>query len=316
MAPAARSLAMAERRLADARSRSGLPGQRFLIVTADDFGLHASINEAIEQASRGGVLTAASLMVAAPAAADAVRRARELPGLRVGLHVVLADGEAILPRREIPDLVGPDGRFGNRMFVDGVRFFALPGVRRQLEAEIRAQLEAFARTGLALDHVNAHKHFHLHPTLLQIILRVGRDYGVRAIRLPREPAGLAGGSAGLSAALAGSLLSPWLAVMRRRLKAAGVVHNDQLFGVAATGAMNEERMLQILAQLPGGVTEIYLHPATESGASVNAAQSSYRHSEELAALLSPRVRAAILEARVECGGYADIPRARELWGTA
>jgi predicted glycoside hydrolase/deacetylase ChbG (UPF0249 family) len=83
------------------------PG-RYLIVTADDFGLHESINAAIEQGSRHGVLTAASLMVAAPAAEDAVRRARALPGLAVGLHVVLADGTPILPPDALPDLVGPD----------------------------------------------------------------------------------------------------------------------------------------------------------------------------------------------------------------
>jgi predicted glycoside hydrolase/deacetylase ChbG (UPF0249 family) len=69
--------------------------RKYLIVTADDFGLHESVNEAVEQASQAGVLTAASLMVGAPAAADAVRRARKLPHLRVGLHLVLADGRAI-----------------------------------------------------------------------------------------------------------------------------------------------------------------------------------------------------------------------------
>jgi chitin disaccharide deacetylase len=72
--------------------------QRFLIVTADDFGLHEAVNEAIERASREGILTAASLMVGAPAADDAIRRARELPRLRVGLHLVLADGRAVLSR--------------------------------------------------------------------------------------------------------------------------------------------------------------------------------------------------------------------------
>jgi hopanoid biosynthesis associated protein HpnK len=287
--------------------------QRFLIVTADDFGLHESVNEAIEQASRSGVLTAASLMVAAPAAADAVRRARALPDLKVGLHVVLADGAAMLPREAIADLVGPDGRFGNRMFIDGVRYFAMPRVRRQLEAEIRAQFEAFASTGLELDHVNAHKHFHLHPTLLAIILRVGKDFGMRAMRVPREPVWFSGAGAMLPAAAAGALLSPWLAIMSRQLKRAGIAHNDQLFGIAATGAMNEERLLEILSRLPPGVTEIYLHPATQSGATINPAQDGYRHASELAALVSPRVRAAILEAKVPCGGYADISRARELW---
>src|SRR3984885_904768 len=140
--------------------------QRFLIVTAADFGLHEAVNQAIERESRDGILTAASLMVGAPAAADAVRRARKLPHLRVGLHLVLADGRAVLPPESIPSLVDQTGYMNSRMFVNGVRFFALPGVRRQLEAEIRAQFAAFARTGLTLDHVNVHKHFHLHPTLL------------------------------------------------------------------------------------------------------------------------------------------------------
>jgi hopanoid biosynthesis associated protein HpnK len=246
-----------------------------------------------------------------------VRRARELPDLHVGLHVVLADGEPVLPRRAIPDLVGPDGRFGSNMVLDGVRYFALPAVRRQLEAEIRAQFEAFAATGLVLDHVNAHKHFHLHPSLLEMILRIGHEFGVRAMRLPSEPLWFSqGGAARIPAAIGAALLSPWLAIMRRRMKAYRVGHNDQLFGVAATGAMNEVRLLEILARLPTGVTEIYLHPATDSGAAVNASQGDYRHSDELAALLSPRVRAAIQETGIPCGGFAGIAAARELWRAA
>src|SRR5271154_1203407 len=100
--------------------------QRFLIVTADDFGLNEAVNEAVEQASRAGVLTAASLMVAAPGAADAIRRARKLPNLRVGLHLVLADGRAALAPELIPDLTDEAGDMSSRMFVNGVRFFALP----------------------------------------------------------------------------------------------------------------------------------------------------------------------------------------------
>ena len=68
-----------------------------LIVTADDFGAAREVNEAVESAHRGGVLTAASMMVAAPAAADAVARARRMPALRVGLHVVLVEGRPVLP---------------------------------------------------------------------------------------------------------------------------------------------------------------------------------------------------------------------------
>ena len=87
------------------------PKGRWVLLTADDFGLSEGVNEAVERAYRDGVLGAASLMVAGPAAADAVRRARALPGLRVGLHLVVIEGAAVLPRMRITDLVGERGWF-------------------------------------------------------------------------------------------------------------------------------------------------------------------------------------------------------------
>src|SRR5271168_3188458 len=129
-----------------------------VILTADDFGLSEAVNEGIERAHRDGVLTSASLMVAGPAAADAVRRARALPGLRVGLHLVVIEGPAVLPPAEIPDLVDPAGRFPSNQLGLGIAYCLRPRVRRQLAAEIRAQFAAFAATGLALDHADARKH--------------------------------------------------------------------------------------------------------------------------------------------------------------
>ena len=287
---------------------------KFLIVTADDFGLHPAVNHAVELAARDGVLSTASLMVGGPAAADAVRRARALPGLSVGLHLVLADGWSVLPQRSIPALVDSQGRFGNNMVRDGVRFFALPAVRRQLEAEIRAQFQAFADTGLPLDHVNAHKHFHLHPTLLEMLLRIGGEFGVPAVRLPREPAWVARRAGGPIAgpAVAG-LLSPWLAIMRRRLRAAGIVHNDYVFGMSDSGSMHEARLLEILGKLPpDGVTEIYLHPAVESGTAITASMSGYRHADELAALLSGKVRAAVAACGAQTGSFRLLSTARTM----
>ncbi len=278
-----------------------------LIVTADDFGLHPAVNEAVEQAHRQGILTAASLMVGGGAAVDAVRRARELPSLRVGLHLVLADGLATLAPGLIPGLADETGHMDAAMFTRGVRYFAMPSVRRQLEAEIRAQFAAFARTGLVLDHVNVHKHFHLHPTLLSLLLRIGREYGMRAVRVPDEPLWFAAAS-DRSAAVARVLIRPWVSLVKHRLRRAGMFHNDHIFGIACSGAMNEEVLLKIIARLPAGVTEIYLHPAATQEA-IASSMADYRHGDELAALLSPRVRAAIGEAGVECGGFRDFLRA-------
>ena len=233
-------------------------------------------------------------MMAGPAAADAVRRARQLPALRVGLHVVLADGRAML-----------DGEhMSGEMFLKAVRIFSMPAARRRLEAETRAQFQAFARTGLELDHVNAHKHFHIHPTIFGVLLKVGRDYGMAAMRLPDEPFWFAAGGGVLPGAV-NRLLFPWIAYMKYRLRRAGVFHNDHLFGVAGSGGMNEARLLDILQRLPSGVSEIYLHPATQSGAVIAESMNTYRHADELAALLSPRVRAAI-DAVALRGGYRDM----------
>lgn len=268
--------------------------QRALIFTADDFGLHERVNAAVERAHREGVLDAASLMVAAPAAADAVARARRLPSLRVGLHLVLADGQAMLPRTQIPALVDPEGRFGQNMAMDGVRFFFLPHVRAQLAKEIRAQFEAFAATGLALDHVNTHKHFHLHPTVLSLILSIGREFGLKAVRLPLE--------AGAPLAL-----KPWLALVRARLARAGIAHNDFVVGIAKTGAMDEAVLLDAIANLPAqGVGEIYCHPAEAGEGAITPSMQSYRHADELAALISPRVAKALAAAGVRHGGFTDV----------
>ncbi|RDS79433.1 ChbG/HpnK family deacetylase [Dyella monticola] len=261
-----------------------------LIVTADDFGLHEAVNDAVERGYRDGVLRAASLMVAAPAVADAVARAKQHPGLAVGLHLVLADGRAMLPRTRIPDLVDANGMFDSNMVNNGFRFFFLPHVRRQLADEIRAQFEAFAATRLKLDHVNAHKHFHLHPTILTLMLTIGREYGMRAIRLPSEPG-------------MGPWLRPWLGLMRWRLDRAGVAYNDHVFGLRHSGGMDETVMLDILQALPDGLSEVYLHPASHGHITESMAQ--YRHAEELAALLSPRVRALIAERYQLCDGFSD-----------
>ncbi|HLK71920.1 MAG TPA: hopanoid biosynthesis-associated protein HpnK [Steroidobacteraceae bacterium] len=283
--------------------------ERFLIVTADDFGLHESVNEAVELATRAGTLSAASLMVGAAASADAVRRARELPGLRVGLHLVLTDGMPTLPPMEIKALVDSHGHFRSRLVADAARYFLSPRARRELEAEIRAQFKAFAATGLALDHVNAHKHFHIHPTVLGLMLKVGRDFGLRAVRLPYEPAELVQPPSWLARVSCWSI-APWLRLMQRRLDRAGVMSNDHLLGIHHSGAMSETTLLESLKRLPRGVTEIYLHPATESGAAIAHSMREYRHADELAALRSPRIRAALAQARTVCGGYGDLVRFR------
>jgi hopanoid biosynthesis associated protein HpnK len=247
-------------------------------------------------------------MVTAPAAADAVTRARRLKSLRVGLHLVLIDGSPVSAPEQLGRLVQPDGRFDDNQLRASLRFFLMPGARRLLAAEIRGQFEAFRATGLTLDHVNAHKHMHLHPTVARLVVEIGRDYGMRAVRLPAEPADALCRAFPDERHRAGP---PDFAVatLRRRLRRAGLAMNDQVFGIAWSGAMVEERILGLLTYLPPGVSELYCHPATERSAALAAAMPGYRNTEELAALLSPRVRRRVEELGIGLATYGDLAAA-------
>ena len=247
-------------------------------------------------------------MVGGAAAADAVARARRLPELRVGLHLVLVDGCPVLPNEEIRWLVRGGNEFDRNLGRAGVRFFCLPWVRQELAREIRAQFEAFRATGLALDHANAHKHMQLHPTVSALIIAVGRDYGLQAVRVPYEPVEV------LRRAFPGEqprtpTHRPWIEILRRRLRRAGLAANDHVFGLAWSGSMVEERVLGLLPNLPDGTSEIYFHPAAERTQSLLAAMPGYRQREELAALLSPRLSRRITECGISLTSYSELAAA-------
>ena len=266
---------------------------RKLIINGDDLGLAVPVNEAIEEAHRSGILTSASLMVGAGAASDAVERAKRLGSLRIGLHLVLVDGPAMLPKRCIPDLVDEQGEFLPDPVLAGLRYFFKADLRPQLEAEIRAQFRAFHNTGLPLDHLNGHKHMHLHPTILELILKIGQEFGLRAMRLPYEPPlrSWRASRRGLIRKIAGSsFLFPWTVFLKTRLKRAGIRHNDFVFGLSDTGHLDRELLLEILRHLPQGVTEIYCHPATRRCAEIDRTMPRYQHEQEFEALTSHAVK--------------------------
>jgi hopanoid biosynthesis associated protein HpnK len=214
---------------------------RRLVVSADDFGAAPEVNQAVERAHRDGVLTNASLMVSGEAAADAVAVARRLPRLGVGLHLVLAQGTPAAPRARIPRLVRRDGRFRDAPVASGLRYAWLCLGRagaRQLRTEIEAQLDAFARTGLGLSHVDGHLHMHLHPMVLPILLELAPRYGIRALRLVREPLARAiryDGRHLVRRSLEGTVFGALARFAVPRLRAAGIATPVRVYGMHHTG---------------------------------------------------------------------------------
>ncbi len=266
------------------------------------------MNEAVEQAHREGVLTCASLMVTGPACDDALRRARRLPNLGVGLHLALYDAPAAHPE---PSRIAPDGRrLGMDSTGTGIAIMLSPKARAAARREIAAQFEAYRKTGLALGHLDGHWHCHQHPAILALALEAGKPLGLKAVRVPYEPYAfsrrVAGGGAqgGRLAHVLGHY--PLALAMRRQIRAAGMVCNDAFFGKNDAGAVTEPMLARMIAELPDGVTEAGLHPATGHWPAPHNLPPDWRPAAELAALTSPALREAIAARGVRLCRWSDL----------
>lgn len=284
---------------------------RRLIVSADDFGLSEEVNEAIEIAHRDGLLSTASLMVAGPASVDAVRRAKRLPGLRVGLHLVVIEGDTALPGATIPAIATPDDRFGTSQLGLGIDYFFRPSARRALAREIEAQFRAFVASGLRLDHANAHKHMHLHPTVGRLLIETGLHYGLRHVRTPCEPPAPLAAAETHFDSLGASALRRWCGVLRHQIACAGMTTNDFCFGLAWSGQMRAGRVAGLVPHLPEGLSELYFHPALEQNALLQSLMPDYDQRGEFDALISPELRDAVRRSRIVLTDWtgATLPQA-------
>jgi hopanoid biosynthesis associated protein HpnK len=271
--------------------------RRRLIVNADDFGRSPGINASVIQAHQAGILTTASLMVNEPSCAEAVRLAKANPRLGVGLHLSLLCGRAGLAVNQIPGLADARGNFTNSPARAGLRYFFLPRLRLQLRAEIRHQLEAFAATGLDLDHVNGHLHLHLHPTVLDLLLELAPEFRIQRIRLTRDPLRLNLSLESdhfwyrFSHALIFGALSHRARV---RFDRQGVRYPDRVFGLLQNARVTEDYLLKLLPVLPTGDSELYSHPSLDE------------FKAEHEALVSPAVRREVDAQEIQLIRYQDL----------
>lgn len=275
-----------------------------IILSADDFGCSASINEAVIRAHRQGVLTSASLMVAGDAAEEAVALARETPTLAVGLHVVVAGGRAVLPPEQISHIVDSNGCFLDDPLRAGLRYFFSDTAQEELARELEAQFDRFAATGLSLSHVDSHLHMHLHPTVFSALLPLAVRYGAQGLRLPRDDFWLAMGHdrrhAGLKATWA---ITFGLLGHRCRSQLGGnhltVAH--RVYGLMQTGQMHKAYVVDLLRRLQAPTAELYFHPST-----VYEGEAMGPNPDDLATLLSPTIRQVIQEQDLCLATYSTL----------
>jgi predicted glycoside hydrolase/deacetylase ChbG (UPF0249 family) len=240
-----------------------------LIVTADDVGLDRGMTAGAIEAHRNGIVTACSIVANGREFDDAVVRLREVPNLEIGVHLTLVEERALTTGTPMPK-TWP--RF----------LLALP---RDVEPELRAQIEKVRATGLRITHLNGHQHLHMLPRIRAVVERLAREYGIDYVRVVNDRGGRKRrvAMAALKRVAAGG--------PARRAAEDGRPYNTTI-GVAEAGHLTAERMIELLDQV-GDLTELVAHP----GIGVTGySQWQYEWESETRALCDPRVREAI-EAR-------------------
>lgn len=242
---------------------------RRLIVNADDFGLTDGINRAVRDLHQWGALTSATLMAAAPRFREAVEISQQQKLLGIGCHIVLVDGTPVAHPTAISTLLNSSSQRG-----DEPRFRATLGEfvhdlylgridSAHIEQEAIAQIQRLQQAGVAVTHVDTHKHTHMFPRVLKGVMRAAQDCNIRTIRNPFEPAWSVGATpaAGLGRAWQVRLLrtlrhSFWKLIRQREFTT-----TEGCVGVAATGTLNDATLRALLDRLPTGTFELVCHPA-------------------------------------------------------
>ena len=284
---------------------------RRLIVNADDFGLTSGVNRAIIKGNQSGIVTSATLMANAKATDAAIDLAMAQPGLKTGCHVVLIDGVPLTAN--LSSLAENSQRFRTSL-----KQFALAAIRKQIAAEeiqreVEAQIRKLQSHGITLTHLDSHKHTHMFPHILRPLVRAAKGCGIRAVRNPFEPircwpGGMVFGSPGLWLRSAGVMtFQLFAAEFRRVVKQEGIISTDGTVGIAVTGLLDQQKLLQILEALPTGTWELVCHPGY-SDSDLQAAGTRLTKSREieLSALISADTRKALAHYQIELISYADL----------
>jgi hopanoid biosynthesis associated protein HpnK len=288
---------------------------RRLIINADDFGLTPGVNRAILDAHGSGVVSSATMMANGPAVEDAIRLARRAEGLSLGCHVVLIDGQPVLPPNQIQTLTVRNGapRFRER-WLD----FFTAAMRGQISsdeiaAEGTAQITKLQAASLQLSHFDTHKHTHVLPVIARPLLRAAKACGIRAVRNPLAPL--------KPLAFSHLMRRPRLwsrytevRVLRRfserfrdMVEGESMVTTDGTFGIVVTGSLDERLFAAIAGCVPEGTWELVCHPGYCDD-DLRRAGTRLRESraQELAILTSSAARQALERHGIEVISYWDL----------
>ena len=281
-----------------------------LIVNADDFGLTAGVNRAIIEGHTRGAITSATLMANMPAFDTAVRLANDHPSLGVGLHFNITQGRPVAAASRVSSLIDNRGEFWGTSTAILSRALAGRLKIEEVIVELRAQIEKAVHAGLRLTHVDSHKHSHALPQICEAIIATIKDYGINAVRAPRERWRFDRGAKSfkLIAQSAGAFgLSQLCRIGSARLKKSDVKTPDFFFGVTRSGFWTKPWLIDLIERLPAGASELMCHPGYDD-AELSGVKTRLRASRanELRLLTDPDVVAKLRENDVKLINFSDL----------
>ncbi len=237
-----------------------------LIVNADDFGMAQSVNSGIIKGHKDGIVTSTSFMAGAGAAEHAAKLARDNPSLGVGIHLCLTLIKPVSNPANLPALA-PGGRLPGGPFALMTRLLAGGIKKREIEIELRAQIERTLALGITPDHIDGHQHVHMMPGVFDIALKLAKEYKISAMRYPVGRRLTGDGEAGFRAGfrmLEKFILEGISKRNRRAIGEAGIKIPDCFFGLVETGTLSRDSLINILEYLPDGTSELMCHPGLPS----------------------------------------------------
>jgi chitin disaccharide deacetylase len=285
---------------------------RRLIVNADDFGYTSGVNRAIVEAHSHGVVTSSTLMANGPAFAEAVQLSKTVRQLSVGCHVVLTDGDPVLGAKQLPSITTAS-HFRDGMVAFAARAIAGGMNADEITAEATAQIRKLQSAGIAVSHIDTHKHTHLFPKILRPLLRAAAACGVRALRNPFGPrlplrSGHLLSRPGLwTRYVEVRILNGFAGKFREAVDREGFTTPDGTLGIVVTGALDETLFYAIARYIPEGTWEFVCHPGYND-ADLQAAKTRLRESREteLRVLTLPAAREMLAQQGIELISYRDL----------
>ena len=281
---------------------SVLSPSRQLLVNADDFGLSSAINNGIVAALTEGIVRSTSIVASGDAFDEAIDQARANPQLGVGVHLTLVEEAAIAPSATIPTLA-PQGmlppKYGALIKAVATGHIGMLDIER----EFRAQIEKCLAVGLTLTHLDSHQHTHAFPAIFKLVLRLGNEYRIPGIRIPRDRPRLSQRSVPrFLPKCALCVLAHGDAMLFAR---GGSITTQHFAGLFETGDLTQQALLNIFAKLKPGTTELVCHPG-QPDASGKYTNWNERRQTELATLTSPTIRKAVGDNRIELISYREL----------